>query len=169
LEQAYATHSLTVAGTPIPFDLPVALAAGEFVMYASWFVVSHDEPESTVTAELEMPHLPVTAAEHLNADLFFRYLPQIHRRSRAMNPQDALTVLLEKTMCAWPLSGALGNVVEGPSGDTRFDGHAGLQLLYAERLAVHEKPAWTTPDGATGAFVELVWHNLGKDSSWGHV
>src|SRR5438477_197004 len=91
LAHAYATHSLTVAGAPIPFDPGVALAAGEFVMYASWFLVSHEEPEASITAELRMPHLSATAADHLNADLFFRYLPQIHRRSRAMNPQDVLT------------------------------------------------------------------------------
>ena len=79
-----------------------------------------------------------------------------------MNPEDMLTVLLEKTMCAWPLSGAMGDLAGEPTGDTNFAGHAGLQLLYAERLAIHEKPAWTTPGTATGAFVELVWH-IGKD------
>ncbi len=169
LKDAYAVHSLAVAGSPIPFDPVMALAAGEFVMYASWFVLSHDEPESSIAQELRMPHLPATAADHLNADLFFRYLPQIHRRSRAMNLEDPLTVLLEKTMCAWPLSGALGDVVGKPTGDTTFDGHAGLQLLYAERLAMHEKPEWTAPGGATNPFVELVWHNLGKDQPSGRV
>jgi hypothetical protein len=164
LERAYATHSLTVAGPLILFDPVMALAAAEMVMYASWFVVSHDEPDSAITEELRMPHLPATAADHLNADLFFRYLPQVHRRSRAMNPEDPLTVLLEKTMCDWPLSGVLGDVAEPPSGDTGFGGHAGLQLLYAERLAMHEKPAWTAPGGSTSAFVELVWHNLGKET-----
>src|SRR5262249_23185157 len=125
--------------------------------------VSHDEPESNVALELRMPHGPRTAADHLNADLFFRYLPQIHRRSRAMNPQDPLTVLLEKTMCAWPFSGVLGDVAGAPSGDTSFGRHAGLQLLYAERLAMHDKPDWSTPAGTTRSFVELVWHNLGKE------
>ena len=45
-----------------------------------------------------------------------------------------------------------------------FDGHAGLQLLYAERLARREKPGWF-PTGAGIEAVELVWHDLGRDTS----
>jgi hypothetical protein len=162
IEQAYKLHALTVSGPPIPFDVAVALAAGQFVTRACWFVLNHDEPESVITEELKMPHRPSTAAYHLNADLFFRYLPQIHRRARAINPEDRLTVLLEETMRIWPLSGVLGAAVAGPLTNINFDNHPGLQLLYAERLATHEKPDWIPADGPTRAFVELVWHQAGK-------
>ena len=45
-----------------------------------------------------------------------------------------------------------------------FAGHAGLRLLYAERLAQHEKPAWF-PVGPGMESVELVWQQLGRDTT----
>ena len=45
-----------------------------------------------------------------------------------------------------------------------FGGHEGLMLLYAERLARHEKPAWR-PVGRPFEYVELVLRDLGRARS----
>jgi hypothetical protein len=165
LEDAYCSYRLQVAGPLLAFDPAIALAAGRLVQWACWFLVSRSEPESEVTKRLLMSAQPSLPTHHLSADLLFRYLPQVHRRAQALYPADPLPQLLAKLLREWPLSGVLSQVEEGPV-DTRleFGGHSGLIMLYAERLARHEKPAWF-PIGAATESVELVWQEMGKDTA----
>jgi hypothetical protein len=164
LRRAYATHRLAVAGPPLDFAEATALAAGELVRQACWFLVSHDQPPAVLEKRLVMPAAPRSPADHLSADLVLRYLAQVHRRARALDPADRLTTLLEAVLRRWPLSGVLSAVDEGPEAPLDFGGHPGLQMLYAERLAWNEKPAWV-PEGPGFEYVELVWAELGKDAA----
>jgi len=111
-----------------------------------------------------MPGAPDAPAAHLSADLVLRFLPQVHRRARALDPADPLVMILERVLRQWPLSGVLADVLEGPVTPPDFGGHAGLLFLYAERLARHEKPAWL-PTGPGREYAEVVWAELGKDAT----
>ncbi len=102
-----------------------------------------------------MSQVPASPAQHLSADLLFHFLPQIYRRARAIDRDDALTVLLESLLRRWPLSGVLCELEGGPIGPVDLGGHPGLMLLYAERWARHEHPAWR-PTGPAADHVELV-------------
>jgi hypothetical protein len=164
LRRAYAIHRLQVAGPPLDLDLPIARDAGALAHWACWLLVSHAEPEAEMERALTMLKRPRSAAEHLSADLVLRLLPSVHRRARAQSPADGLPELLSDLFRRWPLSGVLADVEEGPLTPPDFDGHSGLRLLYAERLAQHEKPAWV-PRGAAAEHVELVWAAQGKDAS----
>jgi hypothetical protein len=155
LEAAYETARLDVAGPPLPFAAETALAAAEVVHQASWFLVSHAEPEEALVKALQMPAAPATAADHLSGDLVLRYLPQIYRRARAYAPSDRLTALLADLLRRWPLSGVLADIEEGPVAPPNFGGHAGLLLLYAERLAKNPRPAWV-PEGQLLEYLEWV-------------
>jgi hypothetical protein len=164
LERAFASHRLEVAGPTIPFDAAVALAATELVCWACWFLVSRTELESELTQRLRMPAVPSIPAHHLSADLMLRYLPQVHRRARALYPTDPLHKILAGVLREWPLSGVLSEVAEGPTVALDLNSHSGLWMLYAERLARQEKPGWF-PSGPGLDYVELVWQELGKDTS----
>jgi hypothetical protein len=155
LDRVYAAERLSVAGPPVWCDAEIALAAAEFVRWACWFVVNRDEPAAEVERLLALPPEPRTAAQHLSADLTFRYLPHVHRRARALSPDDPLTVRLEDTLRRFPLSGVLADVTAGPTTGLEFENHPGLQLLYAERFAKRPRAAWR-PGGRTGEYVELV-------------
>jgi len=155
LDRVFAAQRLSVAGPPVAFDADTALAAAEFVRWACWFVVNRDEPAAEVERMLTVPPEPQTAGQHLSADLTFRYLAQVHRRARALSPDDPLTVRLEETLRRFPFSGVLADVAVGPTTGLAFDNHPGLQLLYAERFAKHARTAWR-PGGRTGEYVELV-------------
>ncbi len=50
------------------------------------------------------------------ADLMLRYLPQILRRARGLDPSDPLVELLANILRRWPLSGVLSDVDEGSAG-----------------------------------------------------
>ena len=126
--RAARTSAAVAAGT--------ALAAAEWTRRACWFLVSRGEPPGVVDRALGAPPAPRSAAEHLAADLTFRYLPAVHRRARAIDPGDVLALRLVEVLRRWPLSGSASDVEEGPTSPVDFGGHEGLMLLYAERLAL---------------------------------
>jgi hypothetical protein len=158
----YADYRLRVAGPAINFDPGAAQAAATLVYRACWFLLSRDEPESELDRLLKLPAPACSPAAHLSADLVLRFLPQVHHRAKAHNPADRLTALLADVLRRWPLSGVLADVDEGPLTAITFDDHPGLFMLYVERLAQHEKPAWI-PHGPDVAYLELVYSELGKD------
>jgi hypothetical protein len=162
LTEAYRLHALSVAGPPIAFDAPMAVAAGRVLYQAGWYLLNANEPVDA--GQLKMPADPRTAAQHLSADLLQRYLPAVHRRARALRPDDELAAALANLLRRWPLSGVLAAIEDGPLTPTDFGGHPGLWLLYAERLAAHEKAGWF-PTGRAIEAVELVWQDLGRDTS----
>jgi len=162
LKRAFDAHRLTVAGPPLDFERDTALAAARFVVDAAWGLVSEAETDSELVQHLRLP--PTTPSQHLSGDLLLRHLPQIHRRAARLHPSDALTERLAETLRSWPLSGVLADLPDGPLTPLDFGGHAGLLLLYAERLADHFKPAWV-PQGTGRDHVELVWNEMGKDAA----
>ena len=166
LDEAYRLHALSVAGPAIPFDAPTALAAGRVLYQAAWYLLNPNEP--VASAALQMPTDPQTPAQHLSGDLVLRYLPALLRRVRALRPNDELAGHLADVLQRWPLSGVLADIADAPQTSLHFGGHAGLRLLYAERLAQHERPAWF-PTGPASEAVELVWQQLGRESIAPHA
>jgi hypothetical protein len=160
LAAAFADHALDIAGPAIAFDAPAALAAAECVAKACWFLVSRDENADAVGRAVALPPPENLPAAHLSADVALRFLPSVYRRARAIAPDDVLTSALAKLLRLWPLSGVLADVADPPLTAPTFSGHQGLLLLYAERLASHEKAAWVT-DGPVRPFVEMVFAERG--------
>jgi hypothetical protein len=172
---AYAAYRLDVAGPAIDFHGDTALAAGEFLGGACWFLVNRSEQAAEVERCLTPPSLPsprgggglgwrATPAQHLSADLVLHFLPQVHRRARSLAPDDRLTALLADVLRRWPLSGVLADLTEAPLTPPEF-GHPGLDLLYAERLARTDKPAWL-PGERGREYVELVGQ-AGRGTAYG--
>jgi MoxR-vWA-beta-propeller ternary system domain bpX4 len=155
LARAFAEYRLKVPGPLIEFDAPTALMAAEFVRWSCWFLVHRDSPATEVSQRLKLPPAPTTASQHLSADLTFRHLPQLHRRARALSPDDVLTTTLTDALRAWPLSGVASDIEEAPTTPLDFGGHAGLELLYAERYVKRPRENWL-PNGRIAEYVELV-------------
>ena len=105
-----------MAGPPIAFDPQIACAAAEFLRQASWALVSRDERLTDLEKRLKMPDSPLTPAQHLSADLTLRYLPQVLRAARGLDPSDPLVAAARERPRRWPLSGVLSDVEEGPLG-----------------------------------------------------
>jgi MoxR-vWA-beta-propeller ternary system domain bpX4 len=151
LAEAFATYALSVAGPPIAFDPRTAREAAELVRQASWALVDREERPRDLRRRLRMTNTATTPAQHLSADLLLRYLPHVLKRARGLDPTDPLGEILGDVLRRWPLSGALSDIEEGPIVSPEFDGHPGLLLLYAERIATHDRPAWR-PEPSTPAY-----------------
>ena len=164
LRRAFEADRLDLAGPPLPFDEATALAAAEWTRRACWFLVSRDEPPEEVERALAPPPLPRSAAEQAAGDLTFRYLPTVHRRARAIAPDDPLARRLAEALRRWPLSGVLADVEGPPTGPRDCGGHYGLQLRYAERLADRERPGWEPTDDEGRQVLALVRDALGLGS-----
>jgi hypothetical protein len=161
LRDNYGFSRLNVSGPLIDFNPEIALQAAEFVRQSCWFLVQHDEPDEEVRRRLAMP-LPRTPADHLSADLLFRYLPGVYRRAKVIDPADLLSTRLSELLRQWPLSGVLADVQEAPLTSLDFNDHPGLQLLYAERLARNPKVEWQ-PEGRAREFAELAAYELANN------
>ena len=162
LRRTFAEYRLDVAGPLIEFDPDTAHAAALFTARACWFAVSREEPPEQVTKLLPAITDPKTPAAHLSIDLTLRYAVTIYRRVRAQNAEDVLAVRLVEAFRLCPLTGVLSDAAAAPIGDLVFGGHAGLELLYAERLAANYRPAWLPADGRLRERVELVLQQMSK-------
>jgi MoxR-vWA-beta-propeller ternary system domain bpX4 len=160
LAAAYEDHRLDVAGPPIAFDASAALAAAEQLWFACWFLLHHGDPPDEIEKCLPPLPPPVSAAQDLSTDLVLRFAPQVQRRVRNLDPADILTKRLEQLLRRHPLSGVLADIEEGPLTPVRLGDHAGLQLLYAERLAEKMRPTWV-PEGPALAYIEVVFAERG--------
>jgi len=163
LAEAFETYSLAVAGPEIAFDPEIACAAAELLRQSSWALVNHDERMTDLEKRLKMPGSPVTASQHLSADLTLRYLPQVLRRARGLDASDPLLELVANVLRRWPLSGVLSDLEEGPLVPLEFGGHPGLLLLYAERLIGNDRPSWRPMrQGPAWDYYELVVREHGQ-------
>ncbi len=68
-----------------------------------------------------------------------------------LTPTDPVIEILSDLLRRWPLSGVLSGVEEGPLVEPEFGRHPGLLLLYAERLASDDRPAWR-PEPSSPAY-----------------
>lgn len=157
LKAAHEEDVLDLAGPTLPFAASAALAGGQFLAWACWFLMRQDKPPEIVEANLRMD-TPRSPSEHLSADVCLKFASAVHRRARATNPSDVLTRKLEETLRRWPLSGALSDIAAPPEAND-FGGHPGLLLLYAERLAIRPRPAWLT--GPVMPVADLVFTRRG--------
>jgi hypothetical protein len=158
LAEAYEVYRLDVAGSPPPFRAEVACAAAEVVRQASWAVVNRDERVTDLERKVAFGRVPEEPGDHLSADLVLRFLPQVYRRAKAIDSSDPLVAMLAKILRDWPLSGVLADIESPPAHPEALDfgGHPGLMLLYAERLADHDRPAWRPKPGKALDYFDLV-------------
>ncbi len=157
LAEAFEAHALSVAGPRIAFDPAIACEAAELVRQSSWALVNRDERLGDLKRRIRMAGPPRTPSHHLSADLMLRYVPQIVKRAHGLDPADPLSGLLGDVLRHWPLSGVLADADEGPLVPLEFGEHPGLLLLYAERLAAHDRPAWRPePSSPAWAYYELI-------------
>lgn len=162
LRRAYGAYAASIAGPVLRLDHATALAAGRLTMRAAWYLLNANWPIEAPERTLRMPLKPSTPEQHLSADLVLRFLPAVQRRAEALLKDDVLPTELERTLREWPLSGVLADIDAPPLTALDFGAHAGVNFLYAERLAENERPGWF-PQGIGMQYVELVWQQLGRD------
>ncbi len=157
LRAAHARRALDLAGVVPPFTAGVALAAAAWLAAACWRLAGPGEGGGPLP---ELP-APVTAADHLAADLTLRFLPGVRVRARTSG-RVALVADIDAVLRRWPLSGVLADLDGGPETTLDFGGHAGLQLDYAERLARNPRPGWVPAGGPAREWAERVFHERGR-------
>jgi len=160
LKAALLVQSVQLAGPPLAGCLDTTRAALQVLYRLAWRFLNSEPTPVGDDHFLRMPAAPRTPAQHLGADLAFRFLPGLLQRALHRNAMDELAEVMKRLLRQWPLSGVLADLVEPPDVDIDF-GHIGLGFLYAERLAARDRPGWQ-PKGESLACAELVWHALGK-------
>jgi MoxR-vWA-beta-propeller ternary system domain bpX4 len=157
LRAAFELHALDVAGPPVAFDPEAAVGAAVALARACWLLVSADDDERPAVA-LDIRER--SASAHLSADVTLRFLPAVYRRARLRDAGGALTTALDRLLRAWPLSGVLADLDGEPTAAPDF-GHPGLNMLFAERLAVTRRAGWVPLDGTAREWAERVFAGRG--------
>lgn len=155
LRTAFGRHALEVAGPAVAFHPEASLGSAVVLARACWSLASGEGEERL---RLKVGCEPASASAHLSADVVLRFLPTVYRRARARDAAGRLTAELERLLRAWPLSGVLADLDGGPTTPLDFQGHPGLQLLYAERLATVGRAGWVPNAGAARDWAERVYH-----------
>jgi hypothetical protein len=156
LEEAFRRAALELAGPPVTFSPPHALASAVLLARACWFLMHRQQAADQVASALVAPPAPRSPGDCFSADVVLRHLSFVHRRAGVVNPTDVLAVRVEEILRHWPLSGVLADIPEPPLAPVELFGHPGLLLLYAERLAVRPRPAWNV-EGPARPWIELVF------------
>lgn len=154
LAREYKRYRLDLPGRVPDLDPDVALQAADVLRHACWFMLSREENDDEVHARVSWQGTASTPMQHYSADLTLRFAARVHRRAKALKPEDSLVRALEGMLRRRPLSGVLCDIEEPPIA-LEFGDHEGLMLLYAERFAAHPKEGWL-PGGRPGEYVELV-------------
>lgn len=154
LEHEYQRYTLDLPGKPPALNADVAYRAAVLLHDACWFLLSRDEEDDDVLRRIQWEGTANTPAQHYSADLCLRFAERVHRRAKALNPEDVLVKSLEGVLRRRPLSGVLCSIDEPPHA-LEFGDNEGLMLLYAERLAHNPKPGWM-PEGRAREYLELV-------------
>ena len=149
LRRAFDRHALDVAGPTLPFDPDAAFAGAEVLAVACWRQAS-----GAAGPPLAAPE-PGGPAAHLSADVTLRLLPGVYRRAVASG--TSLAADLAAVLRRWPLAGVLADLDGAPATRPDFGGHRGLQLLYAERLAIAPRAGWVPPPGPAREAAERVF------------
>lgn len=140
LQEAAIAGARQLAGPPIQTSNEV-LTRAVHVVYRFGRRYLHPElspPDKDISLQMPSPKSP---ADHLAGDIAFRFLAGLHRRIRGREGDDPLGVAARELLRQWPLSGVLADIAEPPMTPIDF-GHPGLAMLYAERLALHERAGW---------------------------
>ncbi|MDY3563312.1 hypothetical protein R5W23_004812 [Gemmata sp. JC673] len=157
LHAAFELHALDVAGPPLEFDAEAATDAAVILATACWLHASANGGDCV----LRLDAVP-SASAHLSADVALRLLPSVYRRARMRAADGPLTVALDRLLRAWPLSGVLADMDGAPTTVPDFR-HAGLQMLYAERLASTRRAGWVPHGGPAREWAERVFAERGFD------
>lgn len=154
LENEYRRYKLDLPGKAPALNADVAVKAATLLHDACWFLLSHEEDDEEVLRRIQWEGTATRASQHFSADLTLRFAERVHRRGKALKPDDVLVKSLEGVLRRRPLSGVLCEIDDPPPA-LEFGDHEGLMLLYAERLAANPKPGWM-PEGRAREYLELV-------------
>jgi hypothetical protein len=154
LESEYRRYALDLPGKAPALNAEVAYRAAVLLHDACWFLLSREEEDDEVLRRINWEGTASTPTQHFSSDLCLCFAKRVHRRAKALNPEDVLVKALEGVLRRRPLSGVLCDIDEPPAA-LEFGEHEGLLLLYAERLAAHPKPGWM-PEGRAREYLELV-------------
>jgi len=129
-----SSSRMNLPGVLPALDLPAAYWAACLLMAGCRFLIARDEAPESMGPVLSMPcPSPLNESTVYSADLFLRFLPDLHRMAKRLAADDPLVGLLERVGKEWPLSSVGMDNTAGGSLES-FIRHPGLAQVYADRV-----------------------------------
>ncbi len=105
LASEYEKECLEYPFIPPGYDGKAALWAAQIVFFASQLLLYRRNKDSEITSILPDYPEEITPGAILSADLCLRFLPEISRKAKEIDTDDALVAVLETHLQTWHYSG----------------------------------------------------------------
>jgi hypothetical protein len=134
LEDEYRNEKTGYPYTPPEYDSEAALWAAKTLYTIAQLILYREHKETDIASLLPAYSEPITAGAILSADLCLRFLPQIKREARNIDPEDVLLPEINRILETWHYSG-IGTDFDLEKVDyTTVLAEPCLTQLYADRI-----------------------------------
>lgn len=168
LEEEYGNESLNYPFTAPAYEPAAAVWAAKTLYHIAQLVLYREHQEKDLAALIPKFDGPLNPGVILSADLCLRFLPQIKRELRNIDPDDILISIIEDLLKTWHYSGIgdeqdpeqfdLGPVFADPC----------LEQMYTDRIIVKKDRKCAALPGiqdrvrsALGIHHNYFWETLG--------
>ncbi|MGB8191506.1 MAG: hypothetical protein WCF67_06280 [Chitinophagaceae bacterium] len=141
LAKEYKNESLNYPGSAPPFNEAAALWAAKSVYIATQLMLYREN--KTVEVEKLLPAYTgeVTASAMLSADLVLRFLSDLIKHLKIIDPEDRLTDILVNHLKQWHYSGIAYPLPADELDFTVVSGNDCLRQLYIDRVIEYKNAA----------------------------
>lgn len=133
LQIEYDNESLNYPFSPPAFDAAAALWAAKTTYTSCQLILFRENKEAELPLLLPAYHGGKDAGAILSADLCLRFLPQIVRQTKQVDPDDQLIEIIDAHLSLWHYSGIGYSKAVLDVNDAIFNNDCLLQL-YADRV-----------------------------------
>jgi hypothetical protein len=151
------------------FNPEAALWAAKTIYVSAQLMLYRKNEEQDIAILLPSFTYPMSPSAHLSADLVLRFLPDIIKQLKLIDPEDALIGILERHLMQWHYSGVQYALQVELLGFESIIADECLRQLYVDRvieykrvsLAIHPSLAREIK-AALGMYTNTFWNDLLK-------
>ncbi|RZK12964.1 MAG: hypothetical protein EOO46_01175 [Flavobacterium sp.] len=170
LAKEYCDEAVTYPFIAPSFDGEAALWAAKTVYLASQLLLYREHREADLPALFPPYQSGVTPSAVLSADLVLRFLPDVVLQLKAIDPEDALILILETHLTTWHYSGIRYALVVDSLNFSSLQSSPCLEQLYVDRaiasqnLLLAKHPAIRqNVSAALGMYAPQLWSRFHQE------
>lgn len=134
LEQAFENESKEYPYSPPTFDSSAALWGAKILYFSSQLLLNRKNMKQPLEDYISAFCGEKNASSVLSADLCLRFMPDIFKQSKLIDPDDQLNELLEEVLCDWHYSGIRRDPLSIALDMSLYQENKCLNQLYIDRV-----------------------------------
>lgn len=146
LENEFKIESLNWPQNNWTYDQNAALWAAKLIYKAAHLLLNREQNSQEVQDELPLYAIGISSSVVLSADLCLRFLPDIIKELRLIDPEDILIEKLHKQLLHWPYSAMPCEDIEPKVSYVFLPNDTILKQLFVDKVLDNKCYKWTQID-----------------------